>query len=103
MIRRPPRSTLFPYTTLFRSVASLESIKHIGTNGGGFFGMNAAHPFENPTPLTNAIHILGMLLIPSAMTYAFGSMLLRSEEHTSELQSPCNLVCRLLLEKKKNK
>src|SRR5256885_7141195 len=80
MIRRPPRSTLFPYTTLFRSVASLESIKHIGTNGGGFFGMNAAHPFENPTPLTNAIHILGMLLIPSAMTYAFGSMLLRRRQ-----------------------
>ncbi|CAB5692386.1 potassium-transporting ATPase subunit A [Delftia tsuruhatensis] len=61
-------------------VASLESIKHIGTNGGGFFGMNAAHPFENPTPLTNAIHILSMLLIPSALTYAFGSMLLRRRQ-----------------------
>ncbi|WP_163449969.1 potassium-transporting ATPase subunit KdpA, partial [Escherichia coli] len=44
-------------------VASLETIKHIGTNGGGFFGMNAAHPFENPTPLTNTLHILSMLLI----------------------------------------
>ncbi len=65
---------------LLGPVASLESIKHIGTNGGGFFGMNAAHPFENPTPLTNAIHILGMLLIPSAMTYAFGSMLLRRRQ-----------------------
>jgi K+-transporting ATPase ATPase A chain len=61
-------------------VASLESIKHIGTNGGGFFGMNAAHPFENPTPLTNAFHILGMLLIPSALTYALGSMLLRRRQ-----------------------
>ncbi len=40
------------------AVASFESIKHIGTNGGGFFGMNAAHPFENPTPLTNLVHIL---------------------------------------------
>ncbi|MGC8165339.1 potassium-transporting ATPase subunit KdpA, partial [Salmonella enterica] len=56
-------------------VASLESIKHIGTNGGGFFGMNAAHPFENPTPLTNTLHILSMLLIPSALTYVFGSMI----------------------------
>jgi len=65
---------------LLGPVASLESIKHIGTNGGGFFGMNAAHPFENPTPLTNAIHILSMLLIPSALTYALGSMLLRRRQ-----------------------
>jgi len=61
-------------------VASLESIKHIGTNGGGFFGMNAAHPFENPTPLTNTLHMLSMLLIPGALTYAFGSMLLRRRQ-----------------------
>ncbi len=61
-------------------VASLESIKHIGTNGGGFFGMNAAHPFENPTPLTNTLHILSMLLIPAALTYTFGSMLLRRKQ-----------------------
>lgn len=53
-------------------VASLESIKHIGTNGGGFFAMNAAHPYENPTPLTNTLHILSMLLISSALTYTFG-------------------------------
>jgi K+-transporting ATPase ATPase A chain len=61
-------------------VASLESIKHIGTNGGGFFGANAAHPFENPTPLTNFIHMLCMLLIPGALTYTFGSMLLRRRQ-----------------------
>jgi K+-transporting ATPase ATPase A chain len=61
-------------------VASLESIKHLGTNGGGFFSMNAAHPFENPTPLTNTIHIVCMLLIPSALTYTFGSMLLRRRQ-----------------------
>jgi K+-transporting ATPase ATPase A chain len=61
-------------------VASLEAIKHIGTNGGGFFGMNAAHPFENPTPLTNTLHMLAMLLIPSALTYAFGSMLMRRRQ-----------------------
>ena len=61
-------------------VASLESIKHIGTNGGGFFGMNAAHPFENPTPLTNTLHMLGMLLVPSALTYAFGAMVRRKSQ-----------------------
>jgi len=61
-------------------VASFESIKHIGTNGGGFFGMNAAHPFENPTPFTNTLHMLCMLLIPSSLTYMFGSMLLRRRQ-----------------------
>jgi K+-transporting ATPase ATPase A chain len=61
-------------------VASLESIKHVGTNGGGFFGMNAAHPFENPTPLTNTIHMLSMLLVPSSLTYAFGTMLSRRRQ-----------------------
>ena len=61
-------------------VASLEAIKHIGTNGGGFFGMNAAHPFENPTPLTNTLHMLAMFLVPSALTYAFGRMLMRRRQ-----------------------
>jgi potassium-transporting ATPase potassium-binding subunit len=56
-------------------VGSLESIKHIGTNGGGFFGANSAHPFENPTPLTNVIEILSMLLLPTSLVYAFGLML----------------------------
>jgi K+-transporting ATPase ATPase A chain len=56
-------------------VASLESIKHIGTNGGGFFGANSAHPFENPTPLTNLIEILCMVLLPASLVYAFGLML----------------------------
>ena len=61
-------------------VASLESIKHLGTNGGGFYAMNAAHPFENPTPLTNTLHILSMLLIPSALTYTFGAMIMRQRQ-----------------------
>src|SRR5256885_3714687 len=69
MIRRPPRSTLFPYTTLFRSP------KHLVFRPLDF------RPLDAPV----------------------GGRLLRSEEHTSELQSPCNLVCRLLLEKKKKK
>jgi K+-transporting ATPase ATPase A chain len=56
-------------------VAALESIKHIGTNGGGFFGTNSAHPFENPTPLSNLMEILSMLLLPTALVYAFGLMI----------------------------
>lgn len=56
-------------------VASFESIKHIGTNGGGWFGTNAAHPFENPTPFTNMIHIICMMLLPTALVYAFGLMI----------------------------
>ncbi|MCE0451940.1 MULTISPECIES: potassium-transporting ATPase subunit KdpA [Brevibacillus] len=55
-------------------VASLVSIKHLGTNGGGFFGVNSSHPFENPTPLTNVIEILSMFLIPAALPFAFGFM-----------------------------
>jgi len=55
-------------------VASLESIKHLGTNGGGWFGTNAAHPFENPTALSNLVHIVCMMLLPTALVYAFGIM-----------------------------
>lgn len=56
-------------------VASLESIKHIGTNGGGFFSASSAHPFENPTPFSNLVEILSMMLIPGALVYNFGLML----------------------------
>lgn len=56
-------------------VASLESIKHIGTNGGGFFGANSAHPFENPTPISNLIEMLSMMILPGALVYTFGLML----------------------------
>ncbi len=53
-------------------VASLESIKHLGTNGGGFFGANSSHPFENPSPLTNVIEILSMWTLPTALPYMYG-------------------------------
>jgi len=53
-------------------VASQEAIKMLGTNGGGFFNANSAHPFENPTPLTNLLQTFAMLAIPSALTYLFG-------------------------------
>src|SRR5256885_15871685 len=72
MIRRPPRSTLFPYTTLFRSRPPRLAFC--------------------PSPVYFVSIWLGVQ----------GRAESRSEEHTSELQSPCNLVCRLLLEKKKN-
>src|SRR2546426_7664828 len=86
MIRRPPRSTLFPYTTLFRS-------EH------GNRECDAAHPslFHSLTPLKSP----NGWLARSAIVSMWRALILRSEEHTSELQSPCNLVCRLLLEKKK--
>ena len=55
-------------------VASQESIKELGTNGGGFFNANSAHPFENPSALTNFLEMLAILLIPAALTYTFGRM-----------------------------
>ena len=55
-------------------VASQEAIKMLGTNGGGFFNANSAHPFENPTPLTNFLEMLFILLIPAALPFAFGRM-----------------------------
>lgn len=55
-------------------VASQESIKLVGANGGGFFSANSAHPFENPTPFSNFVEILLILLIPASLTYTFGLM-----------------------------
>src|SRR2546426_6706685 len=87
MIRRPPRSTLFPYTTLFRSqVARIRA----GERDPALDGY-----------LWQAKQYEGLVVNVLEAFWANGTRL-RSEEHTSELQSPCNLVCRLLLEKKKN-
>jgi len=58
-------------------VAALEIIKNLGTNGGGFFNANGAHPFENPTPLTNFIELLAIVLLPAALTNTFGRMVLQ--------------------------
>ena len=55
-------------------IASQESIKELGTNGGGFYNANSAHPYENPTPLTNLLEMLAIFLIPFALTYTFGKM-----------------------------
>ncbi len=55
--------------------ASQIAIKQLGTNGGGFFGQNSAHPFENPTPLTNLLEMLGLIIIPAGLVYSFGVMI----------------------------
>src|SRR2546426_8212824 len=81
MIRRPPRSTLFPYTTLFRSHARFQP-----QTGRNRVGRVEEHEQQTAQDQGHDAH-----------------RDVRSEEHTSELQSPCNLVCRLLLEKKKKK
>src|SRR5256885_9634723 len=91
MIRRPPRSTLFPYTTLFRS--TLPDVP--------------PHLSPDRDNRSRASDDVGGLRVPIPARRAEWKELrcmgeIRSEEHTSELQSPCNLVCRLLLEKKKN-
>ncbi len=61
-------------------VAALESIKNLGTNGGGFFNVNAAHPFENPTPLTNLLELLTIAVLPAAFTNTFGRMIGRPRQ-----------------------
>lgn len=61
-------------------VASQEAIKELGTNGGGFFNANSAHPFENPTPFSHFLEILLILLIPGALTHTFGAMVGNSRQ-----------------------
>ncbi|MDQ1254079.1 MAG: potassium-transporting ATPase potassium-binding subunit, partial [Euryarchaeota archaeon] len=63
-----------PQTIPMGPVASQEAIKEFGTNGGGFFNANSAHPYENPTPLTNLIEIFLILIIPAALPLVFGRM-----------------------------
>src|SRR3712207_7247814 len=92
MIRRPPRSTLFPYTTLFRS--GLHPVPQRGT-----------HRADRQVPAAHEVHHLAPEALLELVDPVEGVVLvqLRSEEHTSELQSRQYLVCRLLLEKKKKK
>ena len=61
-------------------VAALEFIKNLGTNGGGFFNANGAHPFENPTPLTNLVEMLAIAVLPAALTHTFGRMIGRPRQ-----------------------
>src|SRR5256885_3775350 len=89
MIRRPPRSTLFPYTTLFRSPFGMIS----GYKAKQDLKGNTVYSKDNGLPIQSDFMALGRGVPPDHSKR-------RSEEHTSELQSPCNIVCRLLLEKK---
>src|SRR5256885_11866402 len=87
MIRRPPRSTLFPYTTLFRSNNTNDQISFGDhTDRFAYYGSLSGYRTD--------------LGLETSSTDIVHDQAARSEEHTSELQSPCNLVCRLLLEKK---
>jgi potassium-transporting ATPase potassium-binding subunit len=62
-------------TIVLGPVASLETIKHLGTNGGGFFNANASHPYENPTPITNLVQTLLMMILPASIVLCFGEMI----------------------------
>src|SRR5256885_6381881 len=102
MIRRPPRSTLFPYTTLFRSIGAFKydirdtfelPIRELVKERHGLQELNAIQFRTRTFPASQRF--------PQQFIRDEVSSRHRSEEHTSELQSPCNLVCRLLLEKKK--
>src|SRR5688572_31007229 len=91
MIRRPPRSTLFPYTTLFRSLTHPRNIH------------SDLVPSVFPFAWSRSHHLLVQKSTNASDASSSSTSLSRSEEHTSELQSQSNLVCRLLLEKKKKK
>src|SRR2546426_7375037 len=94
MIRRPPRSTLFPYTTLFRSLGDVAGQARLAERHR--LGLQPSFHLALAQPRLEEV----VLDDREAEGVAVAQ---RSEEHTSELQSPCNLVCRLLLEKKKKK
>src|SRR2546426_2369463 len=97
MIRRPPRSTLFPYTTLFRSRQAAQLLVILHDEHGPSPGARRFDRRDLPD-------VLGQRRDGGEIDLERRALAgLRSEEHTSELQSPCNLVCRLLLEKKKHK
>src|SRR5256885_9877166 len=97
MIRRPPRSTLFPYTTLFRS----EFQRNVERYAFLRWGQTAFQNFKVVPPDTGICHQVNLEYLARVVCAMPYGNRFRSEEHTSELQSPCNLVCRLLLEKKK--
>src|SRR2546430_7385132 len=92
MIRRPPRSTLFPYTTLFRSRIDLVYTNTLAVFGGALWAARRR--------VEHVWHVREIVQRPALVAWAMRAVA-RSEEHTSELQSQSNLVCRLLLEKKK--
>jgi K+-transporting ATPase ATPase A chain len=73
-IKAADGTTITEQTLALGPAASQIAIKQLGTNGGGFFNVNSSHPFENPTPLSNLLEVLAILLIPAALCYTFGIM-----------------------------
>src|SRR5256885_5182267 len=105
MIRRPPRSTLFPYTTLFRSAERLRNLgKFTFADVAGYrFSQTPFRAFAaSGTLVVVAFYLIAQMVGAGQLIKLLFGLDYRSEEHTSELQSPCNLVCRLLLEKKQS-
>lgn len=80
-------------------VAALEIIKHLGTNGGGFFAANSAMPFENPNIITNIIEMLSMMLLPGSILFAFGYMVSESHQENKLLNSQLKSKRRFFLGK----
>ena len=77
----PPTATAQGQQTITRGpVAALTSIKHLGTNGGGWFNTNSAHPFENPNPITNVLENVLMALLPMGLIYTLGIMINRRKQ-----------------------
>src|SRR2546430_13680643 len=102
MIRRPPRSTLFPYTTLFRSwVPAQRSGRERPNSACHINGGRSSRTTDIPTWLTGLLVVTWIARSAAVRPRKSHTSPVRSEEHTSELQSQSNLVCRLLLEKKK--
>src|SRR5712691_3603664 len=91
------RSTLTEQVIAVGPAASQIAIKQLGTNGGGFFNVNSAHPFENPTPLTNFLELLAILLIPAALCYTFGVMVRDTRQGWAVLAAVTVIFVGLLL------
>src|SRR3712207_8471324 len=101
MIRRPPRSTLFPYTTLFRSEGVVQVLRS-DLRGDQAPVLAAVGPMQFEVAEHRMAGEFGAPITLDRLPYTLARRTTRSEEHTSELQSRQYLVCRLLLEKKKN-
>lgn len=107
LVQQGVLQNLLPYVTLetlegakqtlaMGPVASQEAIKMLGTNGGGFFNANSAHPFENPTPLTNLIETLSIFLIPTALIFTYGHLVRDKRQGYAILGTMLLLFCFML-------
>ena len=98
-IRDADGKTVIEQVIALGPVASQIAIKQLGTNGGGFFNVNSSHPFENPTPLSNLLELLSILLISAGLCYTFGYMVRDRRQGWAILAAmliifiPCLLIC----------